>query len=410
MVRGAVAAGVLMVLFVLTWAAGRAGFASLLSIYAAKANQIAAADAAVSLSPSDPDAHYARAAILEDNGDLPAAIEEYEQAVRLRADDYVLWLALARARELNGDTAGAIAAARQAVPMAPYYAQPHWQLGNILLRAGQHDEGFKELRLSGEADPTLLPAVIDLVWQLSGGDIQFTKQAVRPQSSDSFTALAEYFRKRGKVNEAIDMFRAAGAGAEEKRQQYIGELISAKDFKLAWVLWSTDHPESHQNTVAGLVDPGFEHESKLDEVGFGWRRDTKAQSVSLSLDANNPKEGRSSLRVDFNGDSDPVAPIISQLVLIEPRTRYKLHFAARAEGIVTGGRPLVIVADANNNNLISQTSPFQQLSEWQDYEIDFNSGETTNAIQLILRREPCSKSPCPIFGHLWLDNFSLRKL
>lgn len=401
----------IVLLSLLTWGSGRAGFASLLSAYAGKANQIAAANAALSLSPADADAHYVRGAICEANGDQSAAIEGYQQAVRLRPRDYVLWLGLARALELNGDTEGAIAAARQSVPMAPYYAQPHWQLGNILIQAGQPDAGFRELRLSGEADPTLLPAVIDLAWQLSGGDIEFIKQAIQPRSSDSFTALAEYFRKRGKVNEAIDMFRAAGAGAEEKRQQYLGELISAKDFKLAWVLWSTDHRESHRNTVGGLVDPGFEHESKLDEVGFGWRRDTKAQSVSLSLDANNPKEGRSSLRVDFNGDSDPVALIISQLALIEPRTRYKLHFAARAEGIVTGGRPLVIVANANNNNLISQTSPFpQQLSEWQDYEIDFNSGETTSAIQLILRREPCSKSPCPIFGHLWLDNFSLRKL
>jgi hypothetical protein len=185
-------------------------------------------------------------------------------------------------------------------------------------------------------------------------------------------------------------------------------LISARNFKEAWLLWSSFHPESHRNT--GVIDAGFEYESQLDEAGFGWHRDSKTEFVSLSLDGNNPSEGRSSLRVDFKGPSDPSTPIISQLVLVDPLTRYKLHFAARAEGVISGGRPLVTVADANNNALLSQTSPFpEQLSAWQDYEIDFKSGETTNTIQIILRREPCSKSPCPIFGRLWLDNFSLQK-
>lgn len=398
----------LVLLSLLAWNSGRAGFASLLSNYAGKANQIAAADVAVKFGPTDAETHYARAVILMDNGDLPAAIEECEHAVRLRPSDFVLWLGLARARELNGDIEGAVAAAKHAIAMAPDYAQTHWQLGNILVRAEQHDEGFKELLLGAEADRTLLPAVIDLAWQLSDGDTLFIKQVIQPRSSDSLTALAEYFRKRGKVNEAIEMFRAAGAGAEEKRQQYVSELISGRNFKEAWLLWSSFHPESHRNT--GVIDAGFEHEIQLDEAGFGWHRDSKTEFVSLSLDGNNPREGRSSLRVDFSGPSDPSTPIISQLVLVDPLTRYKLNFAARAEGIISGGRPLVIVADANNNALISQTSPFpEQLSAWQDYEIDFKSGETTNTIQIILRREPCSKSPCPIFGHLWLDNFSLQK-
>lgn len=398
----------LALLSLLAWNSGRAGFASLLSNYAGKANQIAAANAAVKLGPTDAEAHYARAVILMDHGDLPAAIEECEQAVRLRPSDFVLWLGLARARELNGDIEGAVAAAKHAVAMAPDYAQTHWQLGNILVRAGQHDQGFKELLLAAEADRAFLPAVIDLAWQLSDGDTLFIKRVVQTRSSDSLTALAEYFRKRGKVNEAIEMFRAAGAGAEEKRQQYVSELISGRNFKEAWLLWSSFHPESHRNT--GVIDAGFEHESQLDEAGFGWHRNSKTEFVSLSLDGDNPREGRSSLRVDFNGPSDPTTPIISQLVLVDPLTKYKLHFAARAERIISGGRPLVIVADANNNALISQARPFpEQLSAWQDYEIDFKSGETTSTIQIILRREPCSKSPCPIFGRLWLDDLSLQK-
>jgi hypothetical protein len=47
---------------------------------------------------------------------------------------------------------------------------------------------------------------------------------------------------------------------------------------------------------------------------------------------------------------------------------------------------------------------------WHDYLIDFTSGDSTSAIQINLLRQLCSKSPCPIFGRLWLDGFSFIKI
>ena len=398
---------VLAILSLAIWWAGRSGLVSLLTIYAAKTNQVAAADAALRLSPNDPDAHLVRGAILEANS-VSAAVEEYKQAARVRPEDYLLWLSLARAQELNGDVGGAIAAASQGVRLAPYYARPHWLLGNILVRSGQAAEGFSELRLAGESDTGLLPAIIDLEWQLSGGDAEFVKRAIHPDSPESFKALADYFRKHGKANDAIEMFRAAGTAAEQERRQYLQELISAKSFKEAALLWSIDHAPPG---IGQLNDPGFERPSNLDEPGFGWRRDNKAESLTLSLDTNNPREGRFSLRVDFNGHSDPGAAIISQLILVEPRAHYELRFAARTEGIVSGGLPYVVVFDAGSNNVLGQTSAFTKAkTDWQDYVIDFQGGESTSTVQLVLRRQPCSSSSCPVFGHLWLDNVSLQKL
>src|ERR1043166_3193818 len=112
----------LVILFPAIWSVGRDGLVSLLTTYAARTNQIAAADAAIRLGQTDSDAHYVRAALLAAKGERPPAVEAFSQAVSLRPQDYVLWLGLAHAREMNGDNAGAIAAARQAVPLAPYYA------------------------------------------------------------------------------------------------------------------------------------------------------------------------------------------------------------------------------------------------------------------------------------------------
>ena len=398
---------VLAILSLAAWWAGRSGLVSLLTIYAAKTNQVAAADAALRLSPNDPDAHFVRGAILESKS-VAAAVEEYKQAVRTRPEDYVLWLDLARAQEFNGDVAGAIAAASQGVRLAPFYAKPHWLLGNIFVRAGRNDEGFRELRLAGASDNALLAAIIDLEWELSGGDADFVRRAVDPKSPESYKALANYFKKRNKVTDAIEMLRAAGPAAEQERRQYLQELISAQTIKEAALLWSIDHPAS---MVDQLIDPGFEHESNLDEPGFGWRRENKAGSLSLSLDQKDPNEGRFSLRVDFNGDSETGTPIISQFILVTPGAHYRFHFVARTEGIVSGALPYVAVADVANHVILGRLSPFPQMrTDWQEYSIDFKSGEKSSAVQVLLRREACGQSSCPIFGHLWLDNFSIEKL
>jgi hypothetical protein len=102
--------------------------------------------------------------------------------------------------------------------------------------------------------------------------------------------------------------------------------------------------------------------------------------------------------------------VISQLLLVEPATHYRLRFAARTEEIVSGGPPQLIIIDANDNKVIAQSPEFpKQTAGWQYFTVDFNSTDTTRAIQITLQRQQCSTSPCPIFGRVWLDAFSLQK-
>jgi hypothetical protein len=400
----------LLVLLGLSVTSWRHGLGSWQIAQAEHSASVVAADQAVKLSPADADAHLIRAAILEANNDLSSAIGEYQAATALRPRDYVLWLALARALELSGERERAIATARMSVATAPAYAETRWQLGNLLLRGGRTEEAFNELRLAATSNPLLQQAVMDLVWQLSKGDAQLVKDMIRPADAATYTALGEYFKRRGQIEDATAMFEAAGddSRAAAARNQFVSELITAKKFREAQTVWQIGRGSSAASDTGVIVNGGFEQETNLDEPGFNWRRENPASSISQSLDEANPSQGRASLRIDFNGDSDPNAAIISLLVLVAPATHYSLQLAVRAEAIVSGGPPVVTISDAGDARVLGQMDLSAGPATWRDQEIEFVTAASTSAIRIAVYRKRCSSETCPIFGRLWLDDISLH--
>jgi Tfp pilus assembly protein PilF len=386
--------------------ASSAGLASLFSSYAVATNRMGWANLAVKLSGRDSEVRLARAALSEANGDQTAAVSDYEKVVADRPDDYVLWLALARAYEMGGDPTRSIAAAREAVKLAPSYAEPRWQLGNILVRAGNGAEGFKELSTTADSDQTLLPGIIDLAWHLLNNNPKAVEQAISPHNSEGYRALASFFQRQNQIDEAIAMFRSAGADADSDVRGYVAELISKGKYSQAYTLWSLNH-----KGASAITDGSFETESDLTEPGFEWRiADPPATNCRFTLDSASAKEGKLSLRVEFSGDSDPIRPIISQLVLVQPLTRYELRFAEHSQNLLSAGLPIIIISDAGSKSTLGKS---EQLSpnapDWREQVINFSTSRTTAAIQIRVQREGCA-APCPIFGQLWLDAFSLRKL
>jgi hypothetical protein len=378
------------------------------------AQLLAETDRAVNQTPDDPDAHSSRALVLLNIRGLTAALPEYERAVALRPNDYFLWLELGRARDMVDDEQGAIAALEQSVRLAPFYAQPRWQLGNVLFRAGRVEEAYGELRRAALSDAALLPNLIELAWGATNGDVVAVERIIQPERASWHNALAKIFIKRGKITEGLAQFRAAGGITEKDRQALLNELLAAKRYREAHEVWTFDSGENKPESGSSqLNDGGFEGKLSRDNSGFGWQLTRETQGLHLSLDRQNPHSGAQSLRVDFNGDAHPNQPILTQLILVEPNVRYRLRFNARTEEIVSGGLPLVSVSDAGSKDSFAPaiSSPLLQSSDgWQEYLIEFTSSKTTNAVLISVHRQNCSAGPCPIFGRMWLDDFVIQKM
>lgn len=389
------------------WAALRAGASRVLSDYAVRAGVRAPAEAAVGLTPSDPEARYALANVLGDSGDYAGAVKGYEEAVTLRPRDYVIWKELGRAREEMGDAEGALEAYRKASALAPNYAQPRWLLGNALLRAGRGDEALAELRAAAERDPSLYPNLVQILWHAGGRDPRRLADDVRPRTPDETLAVIRFLIHEGAASEGMSLLRKSGEPPPEGwRSALLTDLLAAGDYAEAYEVWSGGRAAA----AGALTDGGFEGELRAGEEGFGWRFARDVGGVRLSLDADSPREGSRSLKVEYAGASDPNSAVVSQLMPVEPGERYRLGFSARTKEMVTGGPPFVRVASASGETLAaSQTLPANR-DEWQDFSVEFSAPQGASAVRVELRRRPCATSPCPAFGSVWLDAFESRRL
>jgi hypothetical protein len=343
-------------------------------------------------------------------------LAEFERAVALRPRDYALWLDLGRARNQAGDDAGALSAFKEATRLAPFYAQPRWQMGNTLYRAGRLDEAFAEMRRAVESDPGLLPQALDMAWAASDGDPQAVEQALQPQTPSLRLALAHFFVKHAKAREAAEQFRAAGRATDEERRALLSELLAAKDFPEAFDVWSVGRASQNRGDAAegaAVLNGGFEEPVILNDPGFGWQLPPRAPSVEASQDTAAPRSGAQSLRLVWSGDPDAQSPVLSQLVLVEPNARYRLRFAARTDKLITGGLPVVLATDASSNDartLGGELTLPPGTNGWQEYETEFTTGAATRAVLINVRRQSCNSSPCPVFGQVWLDDFSMRRM
>jgi tetratricopeptide (TPR) repeat protein len=397
-------------------AAARFGSSRLLMTYSLTAGNLTAAREAIQLTPKDAEAHFAEAALLSSStlpGASDQAISELERAVSLRPSDYALWSQLGLLRDQMGNTAGALIAFDEAISRAPSYSQPRWNRGNVLLRSGRYEAAFDDLSQAAQSNPDLVPSLIDLAWGVSRGDAQLTEQLAQINTDRRRLAFAKLLARRGKAQEAVLQLGKVGNVPEVVRRELVEQLLAKSFFREAYNVWKTaDAVEARKEPAAPFIhDGGFEGRLSLGETGFGWRVPRDLQATVVSLDSGKPQSGLKDLSIEFGGDSNPGLALVSQLVLVEPSKRYKINFSARSQQLVTGGLPLVIAADASGDmkRLGQSTSLAKGTTDWQPYSFELTAAPQTAAIVLTLTRD-CTTSPCPIFGSISLDSFSVERL
>jgi Tfp pilus assembly protein PilF len=369
-----------------------------------------AADEAVKLSPSDAEPHAVRGILLQEAENYAEAQLEVERAVQLRPRDFTTWLLLGVIRDGNQDQEGALLAFRQARALAPAYSQPPWLLGNLLLRMARTDQAFAELRAAAASDPELLPNVIDLAWGIYGGDVNAVLAVVPPQTDAARLELAIFFARHQRNSIAADQFLAARAAPAGKSEALLTELLTARAYGDAYRVWARMHGLPATD-IGRVLNGGFESPIAVDEPGFGWQIAPDVTNVAMSIDEGAHRSGARSLRVDFHGNSNPQASLLTQVILVKPLTHYHLGVAALTKDFVSAADPVITLTDASDpkSAVLGQSPPLRSdANVWRDFAIDFTTNANTQAITITLARQTCTNNPCPAIGTVWLDSVSIE--
>jgi hypothetical protein len=391
------------------WESARIGIARSQAMNALSTNGIAAAERSVQLAPRDAEVHAARGVVLQRTENYPEACRELERATELRPRDYFLWMLLGVTRDLNDDQPGGLAALRESVRLAPFYAKPRWLLGNLLLRMGQVEEAFQQMRFAEERDATLLPNVIDLAWGTSGNDPAKTVALVQPQTDGAHMALAIFLASHKEGAVAMDQFRNAKSTTATASQQLTQRLIELRFFGEAYEVWTKARCPSCK--PASFVNGSFEEDIELNPQGFGWQIPGNMNGVTLSVDTSEHENGAKSLRIDFHGNTDTQSKLVSQLVVVEPGRRYRVSLRAMTKSFVSAARPVVSLVDASDEKLtvLGESLITADAVGWRPYVITFAAGPNTRALRLIVSLENCPEISCGAFGTLWLDSIRLEQ-
>jgi hypothetical protein len=371
---------------------------------------------AVRWAPGDPLAHWRLGSFEEkvfSAENIAAAVAEYETAVRLSPNDYRYWMEFGRALESSGDRESGEKALRRAVELAPAYSHPRWHFGNLLLREGKYNEAFEQLGHAVESDNEMRRPVFDLAMQVFDGDVnEIAKVAcVSPAARLQF---ASYLVKVDRSDDAMRMWSAVGAadraGQSELTKEFEQALIDTKQFHAVLTIMRDLEPQLATAEPEQFQNGGFESElTQSVRDTFNWMIEARA-SMQAALDGQ-AHSGKNSLRLAFRVPRSLEKIPVSQTVVVEPGTSYRIEFYVRAAEVVSSSTPAVQVTDAVDGSVLGTSIPAPSgTSPWQQVTLDFATKPKHDGITVGLYRAPCADGQiCPIYGNIWYDDFNIKR-
>lgn len=399
--------------FSIRWQLGNM-LAELTSTTESNAKEVA--EVATNLAPRDPLTNWFRASIEKDVF-TPEKIENaaklYENVVRLSPNDFRWWIELGRAREQAEKYELAEESFKKAVELAPAYTFPHWQLGNFYLRRNRGDEAFAELRKAAEKNALYREQVFATAWDFYDQDISKV-ESLASDSLDSKTTLVKFYVQKNRAEDALRIWNTISD--EDKKlnletTKLIAQVLYEKRFYRSAIEFARQlqiDPESKAETV---TNGSFEKLLAVpSETYFGWKAaSSPVDKLDIKTDPTQKKEGTRSLRLLFTGFSKPDFYNLWQIVPVQPNGKYRLSFWVKTEDLKSAGAPLIEIANANDDKLITATKAFPTGSNnWQEIVLDISAPENCEGIMIRTNRTFCGDG-CPIVGTIWIDDFRLSK-
>ena len=346
--------------------------------------------------------------------DAARAIRSYLTAVSLDPASSETWLDLASAYESEANLVAARDAFLNAKKAYPLSAEVSWQYGNFLLRQGELEPAFIEMRLAVAADPKRAAEAFSRSLR-TGSNIENILDRVLPPLSEAYLDVIWDQTTDGHTENAFKVWdRLASLRPRiSLRDSFslVGALMTERRIAEASRVWD------QAVLFAGLVDlqspPGSVlwdggFESSVTGGGFSWLLPEGFRSVQLGTDTQEKHSGNRSLRLIFDGKSNINFAGVCHYVPVQPSTAYRFSAWVKARALTTDqGIRFQLHPLGTQDTSTAVTSEVHGTAPWTLIEMPWSSGKDVQELQVCLVRFPSEEEENKIQGTAWVDDVAL---
>jgi tetratricopeptide (TPR) repeat protein len=372
---------------------------------------------AVRLEPADPQNWYLLGRYWQYNledPDTARAIRSYLTALSLNPLSSETWLDLAAAYESEGNLAAARDAFLHAKKVYPPSAEVSWRYGNFLLRQGELDPAFREMRLAVAADPKRAAEAFSRALR-AGSSVETTLDRVLPPITEAYLDVIWDQTTDWHTDNALkvwdrfpslhprislhDSFSLVGALVSEKR---IGE--ASRVWNQAVLFSGLADLPSPPGSV--LWDGGFE--SGITGGGFSWAFSQETRGVQIGVDTQEKHSGNRSLRLIFEGKSNINFTDVCHFVPVQPSTVYLFSAWVKTRTLTTDqGLRFQLHSLGTQDSSSAYTAEIHGSAPWTRIELPWSSGKDVQELHVCLVRFPSQEAGNKIQGTAWVDDVAL---
>lgn len=348
-----------------------------------------------------------------DNADPILAAEYYDKAVRADPRSSRYWMDIASSYEQNNQPAMANQAYQQALAYYPISAEVKWNYGNFLLRRQQISAGIAQLHQAIVIDTKLRPLAISRCWQ-SDPDVNVLLDSLLPAQPDAYLDALDFMAATRNLPAGLKIWDRLLALKQpfpmDSTFSFFDAMIQAGQTDEGRRMWRQaydanglpyDTPPDH----SAIWNGGFEHD--LLNGGFGWRI-FGITGVLVQPDTTIFHTGKRSMRVDFGGGVNADFFHLFQFVAVQPNQKYHFRGWLRTHNITTDSGVRFYLGDPESSGEVRLLTPsVTGTTPWTRVEADIETGPSTHALVLQVRRLPSRAFESRIDGTAWVDDVSL---
>lgn len=344
------------------------------------------------------------------------AISSYLTSLRIEPQATVTWMDLAATYETEGNVVEARSAFLNAKKTYPASAEVSWRYGNFLLRQGELEPAFTEIRHSVETDPLRAPEAFSRCVRIEP-DADVILDRVIPANREVYIAVMHDLIGERQADNALKVWkRLVAMHAEVPMSEIFGLVSTLRQMGRgpeAHELWMQGAERAGLGDLQGpkdspVWDGGFE--TIISGWDYSWRYSTAAHGVQIGLDRQEQHSGKQSLRVSFDGSSDISFREVCQTVPVKGGTSYELSGWMQTKGLTTDKGVRLELQPFTPGGSLVNTAEAHGTAGWTRLSAVWEGSKENQDVEICLRRDASEQEDNKIRGTVWVDDVALTPI